>query len=99
MNPGIAGEANAKFDLEECYIDWIKQDGNGTILLTDCVVTGDVALEIGGNIKLELRRCIVVGLAAAAHLTSNATLEAWDTCFIAIGVPKVSCLEPCSHIP
>jgi len=86
--PGVTGQANARFDLEECYVDWIKKDSNGTIILTKCFITGDAALEIGGNNTVELRKCIVLGACVAAHLTDNVKLEAWDTYFIATGIPK-----------
>lgn len=50
--PSVTAEANAKIQLENCWVQRIVKESNGEVVLTNCFVAGDQAIEIGGNNKV-----------------------------------------------
>jgi len=83
----VKGDANSQIQLEGCHLEGIYKGGNGRVILRNCYVFAEEALEIGGNNHIEIHNSIIIGKYIAICLEGNAQLDAYESFFIATGVP------------
>jgi hypothetical protein len=80
----VRGGPNAKVNLSNCHVEGVLKESNGHVKMDHCVVSGDTAIEVGGNNKVDLRNCVIVGRKAAVRIFANAKLEAHNCYFIGL---------------